>query len=205
MKVILKSLMVLALSIAPVFGQSASTLPSSENLSTNGNPTGPADQVKSIPAAEMPNAETRFSVIRAVGGLGLVVCLIVGIYFAAKKFAPQYFTRRPSERNLKVIETLAIGDKRSISLIEVAHNRFLVGNTPHQINLLAALPEHVSLVSKPEIPPSANPEIPAATEPRTPFRSLFEVEKKHSSQYTGNPLPEDIRTKMRQLREALER
>ena len=149
-------------------------------------------------------ADMRAPLFRTLGGLGLVVFLIIAIYFAAKRFAPHYFTKNVSEKALKVIETLSMGDKRSISLIEVANNRFIVGNTPHQINLLAALPESVDSVSAPEAL-SVNPKQSAGGESKSSFRNLYEMEKKRPAQHMVNPLPEDIRVKMRQLREALER
>ncbi len=190
MKVILLGLMILAVFLVPAYGQ-VTYFP-------------PTDQVQAAPAGDAQDAETQFPIARTIGGLGLVVCVMIGAYFAARKFAPRYFTKAGSDRNLKVIETLAMGDRRSISLIEVANNRFLVGNTPHQINLLAALPEPVSLLSEPETMPVNQKEI-KREESRSPFRNLFEVEKKRPARYIGHPLPEDIRTKMRQLREALER
>jgi flagellar biosynthetic protein FliO len=193
MKVIVPSLMILALLLAPAYGQV-----------TSGPSQNAVSPAQTASTGEVQEPEMHFPVLRTLGGLGLVVCAMIAVYFAAKKFAPRYFAKAGSERNLKVIETLAMGDHRSISLIEVGDNRFLVGNTPHQINLLAALPEPISLVSEPNTLP-ANPKDTLQNESRASFRNLFEVEKKRSSQYMQNPLPEDIRTKMRQLREALER
>jgi hypothetical protein len=60
------------------------------------------------------------------------------------------------------------------------------------------------MVSEPETLPVTS-KSPAIKESMAPFRNLFEVEKKRPTQYAGNPLPEDIRIKMRQLRESLER
>ncbi|HSW39783.1 MAG TPA: flagellar biosynthetic protein FliO, partial [Acidobacteriota bacterium] len=107
-------------------------------------------------------------------------------------------------RNLKIIETLGMGDKRSISILEVGNKRFMVGNTPHQINLLATLSETMSLASEGEtVPDDVNTN--TRGESKMPFRNLFEVEKKRPLNQAGNALPEDLRLKMRQLREALER
>jgi flagellar biogenesis protein FliO len=156
------------------------------------------------PTAEAPMEEYRFPIYQTIGGLGLVLSLIAAGFFGLRKFAPQYFLKCSSEKTLKVIETLSMGDRRSISLIQVANSRFLVGNTAHQINLLTALPATFSLVSEPE---STQIEVKNETkkETRTHFKNLFEAEKSRSAPQTGHPLPEDLRTKMRQLREALER
>lgn len=153
---------------------------------------------------EIPAESFQFPVFRTIGGLGLVLSFMVALYFGARKYFPQYFQKADSEKNLRMLETLSMGDRRSIALIQVAGMRFLVGNTSHQINLLTTIPEPN---------PSAN-EAGAPTSPYVEkenkksgdsFRNLFEFEKKRSVQNSGNPLPEDIRNKMRLLREALDR
>ncbi len=159
-----------------------------------------------FPADKAPDAgaEVDFPVFRTLGGLGIVVFLMAGGYFAARKFAPRFFSRLPADRTLRVIETLPMGDKRSISVIEIGKSRFLVGNTSGQINLLMSLPDTAS--PEPESDALAVPDKSASKkEVAIPFRSLFEVEKRRRPPRPLNPLPEDIRTKMRQLREALER
>jgi flagellar biosynthetic protein FliO len=204
MKALLRNLMVLTLILGPAYGQMVSGPVQAPAGSAGSDTSEIAGQPQPAPPADMQTADFRFPVFRTLGGLGLVVCLMIAAYFAAKKFAPRYFNKGVAERNLRVIETLSVGDKRSISMIEVGNNRFLIGNTPNQINLLMALPESLSLVSEPE-PMPANSRSTGESESATPFRNLFEIEKKRPSQYTGNPLPDDIRMKMRQLREALER
>jgi flagellar biosynthetic protein FliO len=156
------------------------------------------------PVAAAPMEEYSFPILKTIGGLGMVLSLIVAGYFGLKKLAPQYFAKYSSEKNLKVIETLSMGDRRSISIIQVANSRYLVGNTAQQINLLTTLPEAFSLVSEPESP-QVEVKKESKKENKTPFRHLFEAEKSRPARQTGNALPEDLRTKMRQLREALER
>jgi flagellar biosynthetic protein FliO len=206
MKTVLMKLLILMLFLPCAFGQSVSSSSPAESRNINGSLGIAADKMQPAPAADVQDGAGHFPVLRTLGGMGLVLCLMIGIYFAAKKFAPRYFTRVAAERNLKVIETLPMGDRRSISMIEVDGNRFLVGNTPQQINLLAALPEPKSSISEPDALP-ANPKEKGWREFTSPFRNLFEVEKKKrpQSQYMAPALPEDIRTKMRQLRESLER
>ncbi len=204
MKESLRILAVILLFIAPAYGQMVSppAQPAAGNAETNSTTVAAPAQLPQ--GGEMKEADLQFPVFRTLGGLGLVLCLMIAAYFAAKKFAPRYFAKGSAEKNLKIIETLSMGDKRSISMIEVGSSRFLVGNTPNQINLLVALPESVSLISEPETQP-VSPKAVAGKESMTPFRNLFEVEKKRPDQNAGHPLPDDIRMKMRQLREALER
>ena len=204
MKVFLRNLLVSTLFLMPAYGQTTSTPAPAAAGNTSSSPAVFETQPPATPATEAREPNLGFSMIRTIGGLGLVICLILAGFFAAKKIAPRYFAKSASERNLKVIETLSMGDRRSVSMIEVGNSRYLIGNTPHQINLLAALPDPISLVSEPDTLPATAKSV-ARKESMSSFRNLFEVEKKRSTQYAGNPLPEDIRTKMRQLREALER
>jgi flagellar biosynthetic protein FliO len=145
-----------------------------------------------------------FSVLRTIGGLGLVLALIIAGYFGLRKFAPQFFMKSAPGRGMKVIETLPMGDRRSISLVEVANSRFLVGNTPHQINLILTLPDSLSLTAENEAIPTS-PNTVSLKESNPQFRKMYDVERGRSAHRAANPLPEDLRMKMRQLRRTLER
>lgn len=149
----------------------------------------------------------QFPMFRTLGGMGVVIFLMAAVYLAARKMAPRYFNKPEAKRTLKVLETLPMGDKRSISLIQVDGSRFLVGNTPQQISVLVSLPAAAPApVSAPQPSPAPEPpKIAERKENRVPFRNIFEVEKKRPVPQPANPLPPDLRSKMQQLREALER
>jgi flagellar biosynthetic protein FliO len=138
---------------------------------------------------------------RTIGGLGLVISLIVLGYVAVRRYGPKYLRRQGSQSALKVIETLPIGEKRSIALIQVEDKRLLIGNTQQQITLLAQLPVGLETMIEPgrEPLPKSNPGIV------TSFRKLYEVEKNQPSMHQPKAIPQDLRDKMRQLREAFER
>jgi len=157
--------------------------------------SSPAPQTSdSAPASD-------FSLIRTIGALGLVISLIVIGFLAARKYAPQLFNRRSEEPRMKVIETLPMGDRRSIALVQVDDSSFLVGNTASQISLLARLPWEFSLGTERDI---NNPEPAAPAASRDGSRKLHQVEKKPAGLGKPKPIPPDVRAKMRQLREALE-
>ena len=204
MKEVLRSLLILALFLSPALAQSVPTASQPASSTVNNDSRTPSGLMPSLQAEESQDVGWHFPVMRMIGGMGLVLCLMAFLYLGAKKYAPRFFPKAISERNLRVIETLGMGDKRSISLIEFGNNRFLVGNTPHQISLLATLSEPLSLVSEPD-KVSLDTKEKAPKESKSSFRNLFEVEKKRPAQYVGNALSDDIRAKMRQLREALER
>lgn len=160
------------------------------------------EQPQETPISEASDESFQFPLLRTVGGMGLVLCLMVALYFGARKYFPQYFQKAPSEQNLRILETLSMGDRRSIALIQVADQRFLIGNTQHGINLLTTISGSTPLT--PEINESPRP-TQGKNGSGNSFKNLFEFEKKRPVPNPGNPLPEDIRAKMRLLREALER
>jgi flagellar biosynthetic protein FliO len=170
----------------------------------------PAPIAQAVPAQAAPPQAVEaqssdFPLMRTLGGLGLVLCLIVFGFLAAKKFAPQFFTKNPSGKNLKLLETLSMGEKRSIAVVEFHDQRFLVGNTPQQISLLACFPGTIPLVSEPEISLLSDSG-GAKAKATQQFRNIYEMEKTRPRNL-GKPkqIPEDVKAKMRQLREALER
>ncbi|MBN2241197.1 MAG: flagellar biosynthetic protein FliO [Acidobacteria bacterium] len=156
------------------------------------------------PAAGIAGGSIQYPIFRAVGGLGLVLCLMAMLFFAARKFLPHYFKKDASEQHLKILETLPVGDRRSIALIQVADKRFLIGSTQQQINLLSTIDEPAPLASGAG-QYSGHSKGGELKKSGDSFRNLFELEKKRPAPKSGNPLPEDIRAKMRLLREALER
>jgi flagellar biosynthetic protein FliO len=204
MKEVIRVLLILSILITPVLAQSVSDAAQQNAGMVNNDSKTMVGTRPTLQTAESQDIGWQFPWMRMIGGMGIILCLMAVLYLCAKKYAPRFFKKSAAERNLKIIETLSMGDKRSIALIEFGNSRFLIGNTPHQINLLATLPEPLSLVSEPEDVPLDSKAKPTK-ESKSPFRSLFEVEKKRPTQYTGHAMPDDVRMKMRQLREALER
>lgn len=187
------------------FACHAASSPSPAPAPAKQEAAAPAVTAEAVPVSapvEAAGGDMQLPVIRTIGGMGIVVFLMIATFFGAKRLAPRFFNKPASERNLKLLETLSMGDRRSIALVEIGNNRFLVGNTAHQINLIATLPEPVSLVSESESPSATSK---GASRKEAKFRNLFEIEKNRPTHYAASGLPEDLRTKMRQLREALER
>ncbi len=155
------------------------------------------------PEPQLPGSD--LSLVRVAGGFGLVLSLIFLTYLAARKIAPQYFGKKPADKNLKLVESLSMGEKRSITIVEFDERRFLLGNTPGQITLLAELPGRFSITSDVQ-PPQAISFSPAKQKNSPePFKSIYEAEKGTQPRVNARRIPPDIRAKMRQLRESLER
>ena len=224
MKIFLPGFLALCLGVVPVFSQgvrapeaATAGTESVEAAYDNGYDNG-AEYYETYapqsPAGSNVNATTEDtamfssdvpSMFRAFGGMGLVLCLLLGVYFGIRKFAPGYFPKMASGgKNLKIVESLGMGDRRSIALVEVGEKRFLIGSTPQQINLLTVLPEHFSLVAEDnDVKEIKGVKVKGEDEKQT-FRNLFEAGKKRPIKHSREILPEEIRQKMRQLREALE-
>ena len=140
---------------------------------------------------------------QTAGGAGLVICLILGGFFLFRRYAPQYLKKPARDRNLRLIETLTLGDKRSLVLVQAGTKKLLLASTPGQISMLTSFAElpAESPVARGE---RLEPEVPAALSGS--FRNLYEMEKR--PQAARPParamLPPDIRGKMLELRKALE-
>jgi flagellar biosynthetic protein FliO len=147
-----------------------------------------------------------FPVFRTLGGFGVVLSLMLVGFFGVRRYAPQLLRKPAGERSLRVLETLPIGDRRSLAVIQVEDKRFLVGHTPHQITLLASLPGAFSL-AEPAISTEEAAPLTTARTASERFRNLYEVERSTSLRTPAKPktIPPDIRAKMRQLRETLEK
>ena len=140
-----------------------------------------------------------FLLVRTLGGLGLVIGLIVLAFAAVRRYGPKYLRRQPVQRSLRIIESLPVGDKRSLSVIQFENMRLLVGNTPQQISLLAQLPSEVSLAEAP-----AEKVLPKEKAVAT-LHKLTGVDRSKAPRRASANIPPDLREKMRQLREAMER
>ena len=177
----------------------------------NGIPASSADSSqRSVDSAPAENQETQtggadFSLLRTIGGFGIVLCMIALAYFAAKKFAPQYFVKQTAAKNLRLIESLSMGEKRNLTVVEFDERRFLLGNTPNQITLLAELPPQLAIRSDVQTPAALTVAAGKQTAAQESFKSIYAVERGPSHKPVSRHIPPDIRAKMRQLRESLER
>lgn len=76
--------------------------------------------------------------LRAFGSLVLVLGLVVASLWALKKYGRGRLPGSGSGR-LKVDETLALGDRRYVSILEAEGERFLIALSPQGVSLLARL------------------------------------------------------------------
>lgn len=173
-------------------------------------PDTPATATQSVAAdpTEGTWQETLAPIVRVGGAVGLVLSIALGGFWALRKFAPNRFPRKPAEKTLRLLETLPMGEKRSIAVVEVAGKRFLIGNTPNEITMLAPLEAGLPRESRAiEGTGATFGEAPSAARPVSGrFLNLILSERNTPPRTRANasPLSPDIVGKMRELREALE-
>ena len=162
----------------------------------------PEEAAAAAPAA--PWADSGMSLLRTAGSVGLVICLILGGFLLFRRYAPQILNKPPAERTLRLIETLAMGEKRSIALVQAGGRKLLLASTPGQITLLTSFADLAT--GNPDQAGEAR-EAEAPATPAGSFRSLLDLEKKRpvvARPAARTALPPDIRGKMQELRKALE-
>ncbi len=69
--------------------------------------------------------------------LGLVIALVLGIAWAAKKFVLKQYTLGGGR--IEVITSLAISPKSKLHLVRVGDDQFLIGESPQSINLISSV------------------------------------------------------------------
>ncbi len=190
-----------------LFAQTGQTSSDGQPVATAQTAPSPSQDTRTDLGATMPQPRGMLEitplVLKIIGGLGLVVSLILISYVMFRKFAPQFIAKRPGDRSLRLIETLHMGEKRSLVLVQADGKNLLLASTPGQISLLTELSTH------PVAPSSTVEKRPESETPAPPetFKKLFELEKKATPirPVARVSLPPDIRGKMQELRKALER
>ncbi len=104
-----------------------------------------AGQGTTAPAAPAgsPEGDFTLALVKALGGLALVLALVVGLYVLSRRFFPG----APSlgGGNLKVRGRMALGARKQVVLLEVAGKVLVLGVSQDRINLLTTLDDADSL------------------------------------------------------------
>ena len=100
-------------------------------------------------SAEMPfrgDTELFSSATRATGSVVLLVGLILVGTFLLKRYWPGRFGAVAGKRHIEVLETVALGERQSLTLVQVGQSRLLLARTVGTITLLdrsEVLPEAI--------------------------------------------------------------
>jgi flagellar biosynthetic protein FliO len=185
--------------VASVQEDAATSIQPRTNASVAAEPTA-------LTAVEAPLSGTSSGwadLIKTVGSVGLIICVILTGYILFRKYAPQYMAKRPNERNLRIIETLPLGDKRSIVMVQAGGQQFLLASTPGQISLLTTVPTLDNTYTARAAISKESDTVGALS---ANFKNLYEMEKRTPPMRpaAAKAIPPDIRGKMLELRKALE-
>jgi flagellar protein FliO/FliZ len=100
-----------------------------------GPPANPATPAPMVQAAPGPSTGTLLQTILA---LVLVLALLAGLAWAAKRYAPR-MAGNPA--NLRMVGALNIGGRERIMVVEVGDQWIVVGASPGRVNALATMPK----------------------------------------------------------------
>lgn len=91
------------------------------------------------------------SIFIAIVGFILIVYLA---YFATKKMGKRLSIRGVGNKNIKILESISVGQNKSIAIIETAGKVLLIGITQNEITLISELDEN--MIDRVEDEKSAN-------------------------------------------------
>jgi flagellar biosynthetic protein FliO len=81
------------------------------------------------------SADTRELFLKMMAAVLLVIVLGVAAIYVSKKFLPK-ITNLPGKK-IRIVETVHLGPRKTIHLLEVGNHRLLVGSTSDSITALA--------------------------------------------------------------------
>jgi flagellar protein FliO/FliZ len=169
------ALMLLVLAFASVVGQQQQSQSTKESTkeqtttATDANPTpspspaaptaesSPVDDrlpfmAETAKDTQDPTPSTGGLMLRTLGALLLIVGLIVAAAWMMKRFGGARFGKvAEGAPELSVLNTVALGDKRSVAIIRFGERTLLVGSTTQSITVLAESTDYSSLTALPSV------------------------------------------------------
>jgi flagellar biosynthetic protein FliO len=123
---------------------SPTPITSPEQVPTSVSPTTAAESSDSLPFMKDSESESHQApsaggmLLRTLGALLLIVGLVVAGAWAMKRFGGARFGKAMDDApELAVLNSVALGEKRSIAIVRFGERTLLIGSTPQSINLLA--------------------------------------------------------------------
>jgi len=101
-----------------------------------------SDRLPFMVDTDRENRETAPSttglMLRTLGALLLIIGLIVAAAWGMKRFGgPRFGAAREDAPELAVLSSIALGERRSLSIVRFGHRTLLLGTTPQAVTLLA--------------------------------------------------------------------
>lgn len=83
------------------------------------------------------------SILSVIVVLAMFVGILYLAYITTKFIGKRYSVKGKQFKNLKVLETVAIGPDRQLMIVKTAGKCLLLGATPHNISLITELSEEM--------------------------------------------------------------
>ena len=114
-----------------------------------------------------------------------------------KRYMPHRFGPLGHTRQIQVLESVPLGEKRMLTLVEVAGQRLLLASSPGSVSLLKELPAH----SQPQS--NVEPAAPAARKSENPatFNQTFKAQLAAQDNLRD---PRTLLLRLSQIRQSLE-
>ncbi|MBI3657234.1 MAG: flagellar biosynthetic protein FliO [Acidobacteria bacterium] len=117
-------------------------------------------------------------IFQVVGALAFVLTLIAGAYLLVKRLNPERLGKRSKERLMLALDSMTVGDKKSLMLVEVSGDKYLLASTPNDVCLLAKIESAT--------PPWRSMAAPVEPAPASPdFATLLSLKKAELSRVGG--------------------
>jgi flagellar protein FliO/FliZ len=118
---------IVALGSLTVAAAAGANSPSSDAWMT-GDPNGLLSQNSGV---------TRELILKTIGSLVLVIALGIGAAYVLKRVGPRL--GQIQGRQIRLVETTALGPKKALHIVEVDGQRFLIGSTADQVTMLSPI------------------------------------------------------------------
>ncbi len=102
-----------------------------------------------------PSLEDGKLFLKMIGSIVLVVALAIAALYVSKKVLPR--VTNASGKEIRVMETAYLGPRKALHLVEIGHQKLLIGSTNENIATLAHIGEPWLDLSKQEIDHAVSP------------------------------------------------
>jgi flagellar protein FliO/FliZ len=127
----------------------------------------PADAIPPQAALDDPISGSQAGVmgsgLRAAGAMIFIVGLLLASVVLLKRCMPHRFGPLGHKRRIQLLETVSIGEKRSLALVQIDGTHLLLASTPGSVSLIK------------ELPPCEEP-VPAAQRPQPAVKTAASEE-----------------------------
>ncbi len=176
---------------------STASVAAGSRIQTVAVPEPDKDAENDASTASPVKGDSWWSAAKAIGATVFIIGLILGAMTLLKRYMPYRFGPLGHTRQIQVLESVPIGEKRMLTLVEVGGQRLLLASSPGNVTLLKELPAHSEARAsvEPITPVARKPEIP------TTFNQTLKTQLAAQDKVRD---PQTLLVRLTQIRQALE-